>query len=282
MIAYLTGDYLPKDRIHISPDDRGFLLADGAYEVIRAYRGRLFKLDAHLERLARSLHELGIGGLDVASLGQVADRLVRDNGLTGGDASVYIQVTRGAGPRSRPFPDPPIAPTVYGAASAFAPPTQQQQAGIKIALLPDIRWARCDIKSISLLPTVLAAQRARELGVDEAVFVRDGAITEGTHTNFAALLDGMLVTPPRSQYVLAGVTRQTVLELCRELGIPFEEFPILEHWLDHARECMLLSTFLEVMPVVEIDGRSVGDGRPGPITRRLQQAYAELTSRLQR
>ena len=282
MIAYLTGDYLSQDQIHISPDDRGFLLADGAYEVIRAYRGRLFRLDAHLERLARSLHELGIGGLDVASLGQVADRLVRDNGLSGGDASVYIQVTRGAGPRSRPFPDPPIAPTVYGAASAFSPPAEQQQAGIKIALLPDIRWARCDIKSISLLPTVLAAQRAKELGVDEAVFVRDGAITEGTHTNFAALLDGVLVTPPRSQYVLAGITRQTVLELCRELGIPCEEFSILEHRLDHARECMVLSTFLEVMPVVEIDGRPVGDGRPGPLTRRLQQAFAELTSGLQR
>ena len=278
MIAYLNGHYLPHEEVHISPSDRGFLLADGTYEVIRAYGGRLFKLDAHLERLARSLRELGIAGLEAASLGPVAGRLIRENGLTGGDATVYLQVTRGAGSRSRAFPDPPIPPTVYGLPSAFVPLTEQQQAGIKVALLPDIRWARCDIKSISLLPTVLAGQRAKELGVEEAVFVRDGAVTEGTHTNFAAVLDGTLVTPPRSQYVLAGVTRQAVLDLCRELSIPYDEFPILEPWLGRAQECMALSTFLEVTPVVEIDGRPVGDGRPGPITRRLQQAFAELTS----
>lgn len=280
MIAYLTGSYLPQDQIHISPDDRGFLLADGAYEVIRAYRGRFFKLDAHLERLARSLREMGIVGLDAASLGPVAGRLVGDNGLAGGDASVYLQVTRGAGSRSRPFPDPPIAPTVYGTASPFTPLTGQQQAGVKVALLPDIRWARCDIKSISLLPSVLAGQRAKELGVEEAVFVRDGAITEGTHTNFAALLDGTLVTPPRSHYVLAGITRQTVIGLCRELGIPVEEGPIFEHRLERAQECILMSTFLEVMPVVDIDGRPVGNGEPGPVTRRLQKAFAGLTARL--
>jgi D-alanine transaminase len=282
MIAYLNGDYLPQDQIHISPNDRGFLLADGAYEVMRAYGGRFFRLDAHLERLARSLHELGIRGVEVRSLAQVADRLIRENGLAGGGATVYIQVTRGAGPRSRAFPDPPMPPTVYAVASAFTPPAEQQETGIKIALLPDTRWTRCDIKSISLLPTVLAGQRAKELGVEEAVFVRDGAITEGTHTSFAAVLDGRLVTPPRSQYTLAGITRQAVLELCSELGIPFEEFPILVHWLERAQECMVLSTFLEVMPVVEIDGRPVGDGRPGPITRRLQQAFRGLTSRVQR
>lgn len=277
MIAYLNGQYLSRDQIHISPDDRGFLLADGAYEVIRAYRGRLFRLSAHLERLARSLRELGIGGVDVMALAEVAEHLVRDNGLTTGDATVYLQVTRGAGPRSRSFPEPPLTPTVYGLASVFVPPVEQQQTGVKIVLLPDIRWARCDIKSISLLPTVLAGQRARELGADEAVFVRDGAITEGTHTNFAAVFDGTLVTPPRSQYVLAGVTRQTVLDLCRDMGIPFDEFPVLEPWLGRAQECMLLSTLLEVMPVIQIDGRPVGDGRPGPVTRRLQQAFSRLT-----
>jgi D-alanine transaminase len=282
MIDYWNGHYLSHDQIHVSPDDRGFLLADGAYEVIRAYRGRFFRLDAHLERLARSLRELGIGGLDVASLGEVAERLIRDNGLTHGDATVYMQVTRGAGPRSRPFPDPPISPTVYATASVFAPLTEEQQTGIRIALLPDIRWARCDIKSISLLPTVLAGQRAREMGVEEAVFVRDGAVTEGTHTNFAAVIDGTLLTAPRSPYVLAGITRQAVLDLCRELGIPSDEFPILEPWLARAQECMVLSTFLEVMPVVEIDGRPVGDGRPGPITRRLQIAFDGRTSRLPR
>lgn len=279
MIAYLNGRYLPKDQIHISPDDRGFLLADGAYEVMRAYGGRLFRAGEHLARLARSLHELGIGGLDATALGQVAERLVHDNDLTRGDATVYIQVTRGAGSRSRPFPDPPLRPTVYAVASAFVPPVAQQQAGVEITLLPDIRWSRCDIKSVALLPSVLAGQRARELGVEEAVFVRDGAITEGTHTNVAALIDGTLVTPPRSQYVLAGVTRQAVLELCRELGIPFDEFPILEPWLARAQECLIMSTMIEVMPVIAIDGRPVGDGLPGPVTRRLQQAFAELAHR---
>ena len=277
MIAYLNGQFLPKETVRISPDDRGFLFADGAYEVIRAYDGRLFQTEQHLARFARSLRELGIGGVDVAALGGVAERLVHDNGLTNGDATVYIQVTRGAGPRSRPFPDPPIPPTVYGMASAFDPPVKEQRAGVEIILMPDIRWARCDIKSIALLPTVLAGQRVHELGVEEAVFVRDGAITEGIHTNFAAVFDGTLVTPPRSQYILAGVTRQTVLDLCRDLGIPFDEFPILEPWLGRAQECLLMSTMVEVMPVVKIEGRPVGDGAPGPITRQLQRAFRELT-----
>ena len=276
MIVYFDGSFTPKDDVKLSPDDRGFLLADGAYEVILSYGGRLFKAKEHLKRLERSLRELRIEGADVKSLVDVAEELIPANNLGGGDAKVYIQVTRGAAVRTHAFPDSETSPTVYAAASPFQRPREKCERGVKVILVPDIRWTRCDIKSVALLPNVLASQRAKEAGAAEAVFVRDGMVTEGAHTNFCAVFDGQLVTYPKSHYILGGITREVVLDLCGELGIPCAEFPILESQLREADELMLVGTTVEITPVVQVDDWQVGDGKPGPITRNLQRAFWKL------
>jgi D-alanine transaminase len=278
MIVYFNGQFMPGEQVRVSPDDRGFLLADGVYEVVRSYGGRLFKLEEHLARLARSLREIRIPGLDAAAIGDVAKVLIERNGLVQGDATVYIQVTRGAAPRRHAFPEPGTPPTVYLTARAFSPQPEKRQRGVGVALVPDLRWGRCDIKSLALLPNVLASQEAKERGAEEAVFVRQGVITEGAHTNVSVIFDGELVTHPLSNRILAGVTRALALDLCRELGIPARETPVREGELRAAQELMILGTTTEIMPVVQVDGWAVGDGRPGPVTRKLQKAFTDLVA----
>ncbi len=281
MIVYFNGRFMPKEEVKVSPDDRGFIFADGAYEVIRSYAGRLFKVEAHLKRLERSLRELQISGPDMADVRDAAERLIGENNLAEGDATIYVQVTRGVAARRHAFPDEETSPTVYVTASAFKPSQKKWEEGVGVILVPDIRWARCDIKSLALLPNVLASQQAKESGAEEAVFVRDGVLTEGAHTNFGAVFDGQLVTAPRSNYILAGITREVVLDLCRELGIPVKEYPIFERELFEGEskgsdECMILGTTTEIMPVVRINDHPVGDGKPGPVTRKLQAAFRDL------
>lgn len=279
MIAYLNGNYLPREAIKISPDDRGFLFGDGVYEVIRTYQGRFFQADEHLARLRRSMRELEIAEIDLEEIHHAADELLTRNGLNKSDATVYIQVTRGAAPRKHAFPDRSTQPTVYLTAAPLAAPATKSETGVKIILVPDIRWARCDIKSIALTPNVLANQRAVECAAEEAVFVRDGVVTEGSHSNFAAVFGGELVTHPKTNHILAGITREVTLHIACELGIPVKEFPILEKDLHQADEAMLLSTSNEVMPVVQVDDAQVRDGKPGPVTLKLQRAFQELTQR---
>ncbi len=202
-----------------------------------------------------------------------AETLIRENGLQGTDANVYMQITRGTAPRSHAFPNPETSPTMYAAASPFHLHQEAWEHGAHVLLVPDIRWARCDIKSIALLPNTLAFQQAKDVGAHEAVFVRDGAVTEGAHTNFGAVYDGTLVTAPVSNYILSGITRMVVLDLCREFAIPVREFPIFERDLPQADECLIMGTTTEITPVVQINNRNVGDGKPGPITKTLQQAF---------
>jgi D-alanine transaminase len=276
MIVYFDGRFLPKEDVRVSPDDRGFLLADGAYEVIRSYHGRLFKVTEHLTRLERSLRELRFTRPDVQRLGAVAEVLLRRNDLDRGDAVLYIQVTRGVAPRTHAFPPPQTTPTVYLAASPFRSSPEKWEHGVSIILMPDIRWTRCDIKSVALLPNVLASQEAKERGAEEVVFVRDGSLTEGAHTNVCAVFGEHLVTHPATRHILAGVTRRVVLDLCAELGIPVKESPIDRQALPEAGELMILGTTTEIMPVVQVDDWQVGDGRPGPLTRKLQRAFRKL------
>jgi D-alanine transaminase len=278
MIAYFNGQFLPKERIFISPDDRGFLFADGVYEVIRSYGGKPFLFENHFERLKKSLHEARITGPDLRDVQKAVLRLIDENGLVKGDALIYIQVTRGAAPRRHVFPEPPVPPTVYITASPYEPDPKALKEGVGIILLPDIRWARCDIKAVSLLPNVMACQQAREKGAYESVFVRDGMITEGTHTNVCAVFNDWLVTHPEDHSILSGVTRKRVLHLCLETGISFEEAPIPSHQLSMASEIMLLGTMTEIMPVVKVDHWIVGNGNPGPVCRKLQEAFGKLTS----
>lgn len=278
MIVYFNSSYVPKEKASISPDDRGFLFADGVYEVIRSYDGTLFKAGDHIERLNRSLREIGMGFPGSCSIPEIAGELLTRNNLVQGDALVYIQVTRGAARRDHSFPDKKTPPTLYAAADPFTQQRDRWEKGFKVILLPDTRWTRCDIKSVALLPNVLASQQAREAGADEAVFVREGCVTEGTHTNVFALLDGRLVTHPANNRILAGITRKTVLDLCRELKIPCEESPIPLEDLKNAAELMVSSTTEEVTPVVALDGALISGGKPGPATRKLQQAFRRIAA----
>lgn len=275
-IVYFNGRFLSKKEVTISPDDRGFLFADGVYEVILSYGGRLFKPEEHIKRMERGLQELRINCPETEKLKDIAETLIQENNFGNNDAKIYIQITRGAAPRTHAFPDPPVSPTIYAAASAFQLSQEKWEHGAKVILVPDIRWARCDIKSVGLLPNTLAFQQAKEQGADEAIFVRDGVITEGAHTNFCGVFHGDLITFPKTHYILAGITRNVVLDLCRELSIPVKEFPFFEHDLTKADECMIIGTTTEIMPVIQVNDWKVGNGKPGPITVKLQQAFREL------
>jgi D-alanine transaminase len=278
MIVYFNDQFLPKEDVHISPDDRGFLFADGAYEVVRSYNGKLFRLPEHLQRLENSLRGLRITAPDSRKLQDAAVQLIQRNNLTLGDAALYVQVTRGVAPRKHAFPPSDTPPTVYASAAPFLASPEHAENGTRIILIPDIRWSRCDIKSVALLPNVLASQQAKENGAYEAVFVRDGVITEGSHSNFAAVFDGQLITHPKTNHILPGITREIALDLCHDLGLPTSELPIGEAKLREAHELLLLGTTTEIMPVVQVDGWQVGDGRPGPVTRTIQQAFRALVA----
>ena len=273
-IVYLNGSYLDKDQARISPDDRGFLFGDGIYEVARAYGGVFFALDRHLNRLAYGLAALRIQGVDAHDLEPVCHELLARNGMAKSDAIVYLQVTRGAAPRTHAFPDPHVEPTVYATVSPLKP-KGDQSVGVGVITAPDVRWTRCDIKSVALLANCLAAQAAREADVPEAVLLRDGVALEGTHTSFFGVIDGVVRTAPLSNYILPSITRAVVLEICEEAGIPYREFPVLQHELWTADELFLVSTTAEVMPIVSVDGRAVASGKPGPVARRLLELFGE-------
>jgi D-alanine transaminase len=266
--VFLNGDFLPREEAAISPDDRGFLFSDGVYEVARVYDGRLFELDRHLARLERSLHALRIRGAGERELGRVFEELLVRNGLEGADALVYLQVTRGSAPRTHRFPDPAVEPTIYGYAWAYSPAGAPEE-GARAISVPDQRWARCDIKTVGLIPNCMASQTAHEAAAAEAIFVRDGIALEGTHTNVFAVFRGVVRTAPLTNYILPGVTRAVVLELCAEAGYEVDETPIPMEDLYGADEVFIAGTTTEVTPVTDLDGRAVGPGRPGEISLRL-------------
>lgn len=273
MIGYLNGQYLPQENIVISPEDRGFLFADGIYEVIRSYSGKLFRTKAHLDRLSRGARALEFNQTDFSYLGPVCERLIQDNRLTQGDVIIYMQVTRGVAPRSHAFPPIETPLTVYAMARPFQPHLREAETGIRAILIPDQRWARCDIKTVGLLANTLAHQRARNSHATEGLFVRDGAVMEGTHSNVMAVMDGKVITPPRTNYMLAGITREFVLSLCGELSIPFLETPLYESDILNVDELMIVGTTVEVTPVIAVNNEKIGSGIPGPLTRKLQKAF---------
>jgi D-alanine transaminase len=277
MIVFFNGQFLPQDEVRISPDDRGFLFADGAYEVVRVYAGQPFLMAEHLGRLRYSLGELRIALPQIEELHGVASELIRCNDLVRDEATIYIEVTRGVAPRAHAFPPEPVPPTRYVKVSPFRPAREKWDDGVAVITVPDIRWQRCDIKSLALLPNVLASQEAKERGVEEAILVREGVITEGAHTNVCMVLDGQLITHPATSRILAGITRGLVLDLCGQIGIPCRQEPIPAAALKAASELVILGTTTEIMPVVQVDGWQVGDGRPGPVTRELQRAFRATT-----
>jgi D-alanine transaminase len=273
MRVFLNGDIIDAADARVSVNDRGFLFADGVYEVIRVYDGRPFMLAPHMKRLRAGLTALQIEASGVDAIGRAAERLVDENELRG-DATIYLQVTRGVAPRTHAFPKPAVEPTVYITARPFEQhPAVYFQEGVAAITAADTRWSRCDIKSIALLPNVLANQLAKQRGAFEALFVRDGVLIEGSHSNLFGVANGELVTYPASNYILAGITRALVIELAASLDIPVRERAILHEEIGTVDELFLSGTTTEIMPIASVDGRRVGDGVPGAVTRRLREAF---------
>jgi D-alanine transaminase len=273
--VYLNGEFLAREDARLSIDDRGFLFGDGVYEVSRAVRGRLFEEDAHWDRLSRGLREIAISvadQLDVHRLREISLRLIDENDLTETDATIYLQITRGAALRTHWFPPAQTAPTIFASARAFEIPRTLRETGASAITHPDVRWLRCDIKSVNLLPNVLAKQRAHEEGAFEAVLLRDGTVTEGASANLFGVVDGELRTHPLSNLILPGITRKVLFELAEELEIPIVERPIRAEELPRLQELFATGTTTDVQPLVTLDGRAVGDGSPGPIGIKLRKA----------
>lgn len=271
-IACLNGTFGPLSEARVPVEDRGFLFGDGVYEVIRTYGGALFLPDAHLDRLFRSMAELAIApDWDRPNLADRIDEAVRRAGYP--EAKIYVQVTRGVAPREHAFPRVP--PTTLITVTEIHPlPAAQREAGVAVVTTPDLRWGRCDIKSLNLLPNVLARQAAAEAGAFEAVFVGDdGTVWEGAGSNVLAVIGGTLVTPPLGPRILAGVSRAHALDIAAREGVAVAERPLSAGALRAADEVLLTGTTIEVVPVVRIDGEAVGDGTPGPVTRRLAAAF---------
>jgi D-alanine transaminase len=279
-IAYFNGKFVAREEIAISPDDRGFLLADGIYEVARWYQGFFYDIDGHLNRLRRSLRELRINWSDSDQYPSISQELIKRNGLEGANAMVYFQVTRGASPRSHAFPSPEVHPTVYAYAFTFEPETAARTNGIKVMLKEDIRWSRCDIKSIALLANTLSFQEANQIGMKECIFVRNGLITEGTRSNIFFVVDGTLFTHPESNFILSGVTRKNILRIAGDAGIKIREEALPENRLRFAAEAFISNTSSEVTPVLDLGGNSIGNGMPGPVTTLIGQKFDEEISRL--
>ena len=277
MLVYLNGRYLPSEEATISSLDRGFIFGDGVYEVWRVVRGRLFEAARHQDRLERGLRELRIGRPNGASregLTAIGERLLAENALAGGDATLYVEITRGVAPRTHYFPPPTTAPTLLVMVSAFAP-SEARYTGTKVITQPDVRWLRCDLKTVQLLPNVLARQAATEAGASEAIFVRDGAITEGTHTTVFAVIGDVVRTHPANHFVLPGVTRDVVIELARDAGLRVLEDAVRIDELPNVAELFLCGTTTDVTPVLHIDGRPIGNGSPGPVARMLLDRLLE-------
>ena len=277
-VVYLNGDDLPADRARISINDRGFLFGDGVYEVTPAYHGSLFRWARHLTRMRKGLAALGID-YDATALGSVKRELLARNGLDDVPvAYIYAQVTRGVAPRTHAFPDPPVPPSVYGFANRYVRPAREVwERGYRAITVPDQRWALAEIKAIALLPNCLAQQAAVDAGVSDAIFVRDGIALEGSHNNLFAVFDGVVTTAPKSNYILHGVTRDLMIELAGELGLPVEERAIPLAELYRADEVFFTGTTTEVRPSVEVDGRTIGDGRVGPVARGLFDEFLKVT-----
>ena len=286
MTAYLNGKFLPLAEARISPLDRGFLYADGAYEVIPVYSRFPFRLDEHLRRFQHSLDGVRLANPHrpdewKAIIGQ----LIANADFA--DQSVYIQVTRGADiKRDMPFPKD-VPPTVFLFTAPLVTPTSEQRAGgIKAVTVPDIRWGRCDLKSVALLANVLARQQAIDAGCSEAVMLRDGFLTEGSASNIFVVKNGVILTPPKDYRMLPGVTYDIVLELATQHGAAHEVRPVSEAEVRSADELWMTSSTKEVLAITRLDGQPVGQGehagKPGPVTRQMHAWYAAFRDNVMR
>ncbi len=278
--VYLNGRFLPLEQACIPVTDRGFLFGDGVYEVIPAFGGRLFRLPHHLQRLQNSLDGIRLANpLDAAEWESMLNELLtRNRNATGpdNDQSVYLQVTRGcAAKRDHSFPED-ISATVYASSNPIACPDPAiEQNGVAAVTLNDIRWQRCDIKAITLLPNVLLRQQAVDQGAAEAILIRDGQVIEGSSSNVFMVDNNTIITPPKSEHMLPGITRDLVLELAGKHGLPCAESDIDESMLAQAEEVWITSSTREIVPVTQVNSRAIGDGRPGALWKTITGYYRD-------
>lgn len=278
-ICYLNGEFLPLNEARVSVLDRGFIFGDGVYEVIPVYGRKPFRLPHHLLRLQHSLDAIQLDNpLTEADWQQIINTLIEQN--EGDDQSIYLHITRGVATRDHRFPlNTP--PTIFIMSSPLLEPEPASvAAGIKAITLPDIRWLNCHIKAISLLPNILFRQQAIDSGGDEAILIRDGKATEGAASNLFIVKDGVIITPPKGNKLLPGITRDLIVELARQHRLNYQERELSEQELLDADEIWISSSTKEVMPVLELNQQAVGNGQPGPVWKQIYQLYQRMKQQL--
>lgn len=273
-IVHLNGQFLPEAEAKVSVFDRGYLFADGVYEVTAVIDGKLIDFAPHMDRLARSLGEIDMAWpIAREALRDVHEELLDRNGLSEG--RIYMQVTRGVAERDFAFPKNATSSLLAFTQASRVVDDPKAEAGVKAVSIPDIRWKRRDIKSIALLAQCMGKQKAAEAGAYEGWMHEDGFVTEGTSSTSYIVADGRIITRGLSNAVLPGVTRLAILRLAKERNMEVEQRPFTLEEAYTAEEAFLTSASALVLPVVEIDGRAIGDGRPGPVARRLRTLYLE-------
>jgi D-alanine transaminase len=277
MAVYLNGKFMPIEEAHIPVLDRGFIFGDGVYEVIPVYSRRAFRLAEHLQRLQHSL-----GGIRLQNphsdveWTKLINELIAHN--AGEDQYLYLHITRGAARRDHAFPNPPVAPTVFMMSNLLTtPPAELLHSGVGAVTAQDNRWLRCDIKAIALLPNVLLRQIAVDAGCAETVLIRDDAfMTEGAASNIFVVKNDTLLAPPKDNLMLPGITYDVVLEIADANGIPHQVRKVAKDEVFNADELLLTSSTKEVLAITRLDGKPVGDGKPGRMFARLHKLYQDF------
>jgi len=276
MQVYLKGEFIDQEQAAVSVADRGFVFGDGVYEVTRVVNGVFFQEQEHLARLDEGLKGLKIN-IDQKvrdSIPEISRELIKRNGHTEGEATVYLQITRGAAfPRTHTFPEPEVPATVYLSSGSFKPHKELHENGVEVITVPDVRWSRCNLKTVNLLPNTLARQQAKEAGVNSAVMIRDGVVTESPNANIFAVKNGILYTFPASNYILNGITRREVIDIAKSLEIPLVTEPVRQDDLYEVDELFFSGTTTDIQPIIAIDRRPVGNGKPGEFVRSIQKEY---------
>lgn len=279
-IVYLNGNFIPINQAHISVLDRGFLFGDGVYEVIPMFNGKLFRAEQHLQRLQRSLQSIQLNyTVNTAEWLTIFDSLLKQNVQPELSQMIYLQITRGAATdRAHLFPND-IKPTIFAQTSPFKPTSiEELSAGAAAITVDDIRWQWCHIKAITLLPNVLFTLQAKNKDAKEAILIRDGNALEGTSSNLFIVKNGVIITPPLSPNILAGVTRELILELAKTHDLPFAETKISETALREADEIWMTGSVKEILPITRLDDKPVGSGKVGPVWHKLIKLYSSLKS----
>ena len=279
--VYLNGEYLPLEQACVPVLDRGFIFGDGVYEVIPVYNRKVFRLEHHLQRLNNSMRAVRLNNpFTDAEWSEIINNVIDRN--DGGDQSIYLQITRGVANRDHRFPGD-VAPTVFVMSNLFVMvPREQLEHGVSAITLDDIRWQYCSIKSIALLPNILLRQQAVEQGAAEAILIRDNEVTEGAASNVFIVKDGVIITPPKTDCLLPGITRDLVVEQAHEHDIPVKEIIIQQDDLLAADEIWLTRSTKEILPVTQLNGETVGSGKPGPVWEQMYGLYQEYKNNLRK